>query len=68
MSDTSKTAKIIKGDIISLTITSSNCQCAVEYVCKLIFCTFIFAAWKILVSETVKLFHKFERYHLEQGR
>jgi len=26
------------------------------------------AAWKTLVSETVKLFHKFERGHLERGR
>jgi len=26
------------------------------------------AAWKILVSETAKLFHKFEGGHPEQGR
>jgi len=26
------------------------------------------AAWKTLVSGTVKLFHKFERGHLERGR
>jgi len=26
------------------------------------------AAWKILVSEIVKLFHKFERGHFERGR
>ena len=26
------------------------------------------AAWKTLVSETVKLFHKFERGHPERGR
>jgi len=29
MTDTAKTAKIIK-KVISITITSSNCQCAVE--------------------------------------